>query len=152
MSEEIKNATVVIPRSIVYGLIMNGTIGFGTVVATLFCIGDPTAILSTSFDYPFIAIFVQATQSVGGSAVMVALILLVGLGLNIGTMAAASRMLWSFARDRGVPGWRRISKVRTNLNRCFRSFYSSRYRSMIKQKFPSPPFSQQQFYQSSLVS
>ena len=111
MSEEIKNATVVVPRSIVFGLIMNGSIGFGIIIATLFCIGDPTTIANTSYQYPFIAIFVQATKSKGGSAVMVALILLVGLGLDIGIMAAASRMLWSFARDKGVPGWRHISKV-----------------------------------------
>ena len=112
MSEEIKNASTVVPRSIVYGLIMNGAIGFGSVIAVLFCIGDPDAISNSKFTtYPFIAIFEQATRSKGGSAVMVALILLVGLGLDIGIMAAASRMLWSFARDRGVPGWRYISKV-----------------------------------------
>ena len=114
MSEEIKNATVVVPRSIVFGLIMNGAIGFGIVIATLFCLGDPNTISDTSFSYPFIAIFVQATKSKGGSAAMVALILLVGLGLDIGIMAAASRMLWSFARDQGVPGWRYISKVPCN--------------------------------------
>ncbi|KAI4212396.1 MAG: hypothetical protein LQ349_009353, partial [Xanthoria aureola] len=111
MSEEIKNATTVVPRSIVYGLLVNGSIGFATLIATLFCIGDLDAITGTDFTYPFIAIYVQATQSKGGSAAMVALILLVGLGLDIGIMAAASRMLWSFARDRGVPGWRYISQV-----------------------------------------
>jgi len=111
MSEEIKNATTVVPRSIVYGLIMNGAIGFGTIIAALFCIGDPEAISQTEYTYPFIAIFVQATKSKGGSAVMVSLILLVGLGLDIGIMAAASRMLWSFARDHGVPGWQYVSKV-----------------------------------------
>lgn len=111
MSEEIKNATTVVPRSIVFGLIMNGSIGFGIIIATLFCIGDPTTIANTSYQYPFIAIFVQATKSKGGSAVMVTLILLVGLSLNIGIMVAASRMLWSFACDKGVPGWRHISKI-----------------------------------------
>lgn len=112
MSEEIKNATSVVPRSIVYGLLMNGTIGFATLIATLFCIGDLDVISKTDFTYPFIEIYVQATRSKGGSAAMVALILVVGLGLDIGIMAAASRMLWSFARDRGVPGWRYISQVR----------------------------------------
>lgn len=118
MSEEIKNATTVVPRSIVYGLLVNGSIGFATLIATLFCIGDLDAITGTDFTYPFIAIYVQATQSKGGSAAMVALILLVGLGLDIGIMAAASRMLWSFARDRGVPGWRYISQVRHTALLC----------------------------------
>ena len=91
---------------------MNGAIGFGTLIGNLFCLGDPNIISESSYTYPFIAIFVQATKSKGGSAVMVALILLVGLGLDIGIVAAASRMLGSFARDRGAPGWRQISKVR----------------------------------------
>ena len=111
MGEEIRNAANVVPRSIVYGLLLDGTIGFGTIIAALFCMGDPEAISETKFTYPFVAIFVQATRSKGGSAVMVILILLVGLALDIGIMAAATRMLWSFARDQGVPGWRYISKV-----------------------------------------
>ena len=111
MSEEIKNATIVVPRSIVYGLLVNGTIGFGTLLAILFCIGNLEAISETSFTYPFIAIYIQATQSKGGSAAMVAVIIIIGLGVGIGIMAAASRMLWSFARDRGIPGWRHISQV-----------------------------------------
>ena len=111
MSEEIRNAASVVPRSIIYGLLLDGFVGFGTIIAVLFCIGDPETISETKFTYPFIAIFVQATKSTGGSAVMVILILLVGLGIDIGLMAAATRMLWSFARDQGVPGWRYISKV-----------------------------------------
>ena len=49
MSEEIKNATVVVPRSIVFGLIMNGAIGFGIVITTLFCLGDPNTISDKIF-------------------------------------------------------------------------------------------------------
>lgn len=48
----------------------------------------------------------------GVSAIMVALVLVVGLGLDIGIMVAASRMLWSFARDRGISGRRYISQIR----------------------------------------
>lgn len=111
MSEEVKNAANVVPRAIVFCLIMNGAMGLGGIIALLFCIGDPNVVLGTNFTYPIIEIFKQGTKSVGGSAVMVALIIVVGLSLDIGNMAAASRMLWSFARDRGVPGWRCISKV-----------------------------------------
>lgn len=150
MSEEIKNATVVVPRSIVFGLLMNGAIGFGTVIATLFCLGDPNTISDTSFSYPFIAIFVQATKSKGGSAAMVALILLVGLGLDIGIMAAASRMLWSFARDQGVPGWRYISKVLyTSIPLNPWSEINLRARSMKEPRSPLPLFLLQRFFVSS---
>ena len=111
MSEEVKNATIVVPRSIVYGLLMNGTVGFGMVLALLFCLGDPSTIANSNYTYPFVAIFQEGVKSTAGSAVMTAIILVIGLGLDIGIMTAASRMLWSFARDRGVPGWRHIGKV-----------------------------------------
>ena len=42
---------------------------------------------------------------------MVSLIITVMVALALGCMAAAPGMLWAFARDRGVPGWRYISKV-----------------------------------------
>ena len=111
MSEEIRNAPIVVPRSIVYGIVLNGIIGFGSNIAVLFCLGDPNNLLDTQYFYPFIKIILQATDSIGGSAVMVVIIILVDLGLCVSIMAAASRMLWSFARDRGVPGWRHLSKV-----------------------------------------
>ena len=116
MSEEVKNATIVVPRSIVYGLILNGTVGFGMVLALLFCLGDPSVLAETTYTYPFVAIFKQGVKSIAGSAVMTAIILVIGLGLDIGIMTAASRMLWSFARDRGVPGWRYISRIGTTSN------------------------------------
>ncbi|TVY43233.1 Choline transport protein [Lachnellula occidentalis] len=73
--------------------------------------GDPQAALDTDFIYPYIEVLVQALQSKAGVALMLSLILLVDVGLMIGVTAAASRMLWAFARDRGIPGWRRISEV-----------------------------------------
>ena len=73
--------------------------------------GDVNKALTTDYVYPFIEVLMQATNSRSGSAVIVAVIILVDFALVVGVVAAASRMLWSFARDRGVPGWRHISKV-----------------------------------------
>lgn len=115
MSEEIQNAAVVVPRAILLSIVLNGIVGLGTLIAVLFCMGDPALLAETTFTYPFMEVFLQATHSVAGSAVMIAVLITAVLGLAIGTMAAASRMLWAFARDRGVPGWRRISKVTINL-------------------------------------
>ncbi|MCJ1426354.1 hypothetical protein MMC29_004257, partial [Sticta canariensis] len=52
MTEEVKNAAIVVPRSIVYELIMNGAVGLDAVIALLFCISDPNVVLSTSLTYP----------------------------------------------------------------------------------------------------
>ncbi len=112
MSEEVKNASIIVPHLMVLSIVLNGLAGLGVLIAELFCLGNLDVVLSSTNQYPFIDIFSQATRSTAGSAVMVAIIIFVDLGATIGTMAAASRMLWAFSRDRGAPGWRFLSKVR----------------------------------------
>ncbi|KAI4267972.1 MAG: hypothetical protein L6R38_008013 [Xanthoria sp. 2 TBL-2021] len=113
MSEEITNASTNVPRSMLVSVLLNGTLGFAMLVAVLFCSGDITAeaIIETPTGYPFIAIFVQATQSVGGSTGMAVVIVSLGICATIAFLASASRMTWAFARDRGLPMWRYLSKV-----------------------------------------
>ena len=109
MSEEIKNAPIIVPRSILVSVLLNGVLGFAMLLAELFCLGDPSASLNQQ--YPFMNIFLQATNSVTGAAIMVSIMIVLTLCSTIGLLASASRMLWSFSRDRGVPGWRFVSKV-----------------------------------------
>ncbi|KAL4786854.1 amino acid/polyamine transporter I [Aspergillus varians] len=111
MSEEIENATVVVPRSILLSVLINGLLGFGMLLALLFCLGDISAALASPTGYPFMEIFLQGTGSVGGAATMSAIIIVVCICATTGMMAATSRQLWSFSRDRGVPGWRIWSQV-----------------------------------------
>lgn len=106
MSEEIKGASLVVPRSVMLSMFLNGATGFGMLMALLFCIGDVDAALSSPTQYPFMAIFTQATQSVAGAQAMTAIICVAQVAATIGACASASRMLWAFSRDRAVPGWR----------------------------------------------
>ena len=109
MSEEINHASRVVPRSIVTSVIVNGILGFAMLLAELFCMGDASAILGDEF--PFMAIFLNAAKSRAGAAVMVSVIIMLGILSTIGLLATASRMLWAFSRDRGVPNWRFLSTV-----------------------------------------
>ncbi|KAI9695991.1 MAG: hypothetical protein M1820_008332 [Bogoriella megaspora] len=111
MSEEIKNASIVVPRSILSSIAVNGSLGFGIIIATLFCIGDPQAAENTLTDYPFMEIFAQATGSVGGASFMVAIVIVMQISADVALLASGSRMLWSFARDRGLPAWRTLARV-----------------------------------------
>lgn len=114
MSEEIHNAAIVVPKSILWSIVINGVVGLSMYIAILFCLGDVDAALNSTYVYPFIEVLLQAIRSSAGCAVIMALLIVVDLALVIGTVAASARMLWSFARDRGVPGWRHISKVKDN--------------------------------------
>lgn len=112
MSEEISNASVAVPQSIMLSVLINGSLGFAMLIAVLFCVGDIDAALASPTGYPFMQIFLQATGSVAGTTVMCSIITVMGICTSVGMLASASRQFWSFARDRGIPGWRLWSKVR----------------------------------------
>ena len=52
-------------------VILNGTLGFGMLLALLFCAGDLNAALLTTTGFPFIEIYAQATNSASGASAMV---------------------------------------------------------------------------------
>ena len=112
MCEEIKNASTIVPRSIMMSVAINGTLGFTMMIAIFYCIGDVNAALNTATDYPFMEIFVQATDSVAAAAILASLITIMQMCAVVANLASASRMHWSFCRDRAVPGWMFFSKVR----------------------------------------
>ncbi|KAJ5468866.1 hypothetical protein N7475_006618 [Penicillium sp. IBT 31633x] len=111
MSEEITNAAVAVPTSIMLSVLINGSLGFGMLIAMLFCSGDLGSALDSPTGYPFMAIFKQATGSTAGTAVMGSIVTTMGATTSVGMLASTSRQFWSFARDRGIPGWRVWSRV-----------------------------------------
>ncbi|KAI2775842.1 amino acid transporter [Daldinia loculata] len=111
MSEEIQNASVIVPRAMIFTVLLNGTLGFGSLLALLFCIGDIDSALKTPTKYPFMAIFQEGVGSRQGAQTMASILVVLNLFAMVSLMATASRMTWSFARDRGLPGWFYISKV-----------------------------------------
>lgn len=111
MSEEISNPAVNVPRAIVFSVLLNGTLGIAMLIATLFCLGDAETVLDTPTHYPFMEIFRQAVENLPGALTMSALISILNMCATISFVATASRMTWAFARDRGTPGWRVLSKI-----------------------------------------
>lgn len=111
MSEEIQNPSVNVPRSMMTGITLNGFLGFGMLLAVLFCLGDVDAALQTPTGFPFIEIFQQGVGTVGGATAMTTIVVALGICGTIGFLASSSRMTWAFSRDRGLPGWVHLSKV-----------------------------------------
>ncbi|EKV10439.1 GABA permease, putative [Penicillium digitatum PHI26] len=111
MSEEITNAAVAVPTSIMLSVLINGSLGFGMLIAMLFCSGDLGSSLNSPTGYPFLAIFLEATGSTAATAVMGSIVTTMGATTSVGMLASTSRQFWSFARDRGIPGWRLWSQV-----------------------------------------
>lgn len=119
MSEEIHNASTVVPWAMISTIVLNGVLGFAVLIALLFCLGDINDALTSSTGFPFIEVFRQATNSDAAATGMTCIILIILFAAAIGIMATASRLLWSFARDNGVPGSAYISRVSRNSKYSF---------------------------------
>lgn len=116
MAEEINNAAVVIPRAIMLSVLINGILGFAMLISVLFCAGNIDDALKSPTGYPYIEIFYQATGSTTGTVLMCTIVLIIGIFGVVGILAAASRQIWSFARDQAVPCWRLWIQVRFSLS------------------------------------
>lgn len=103
MSEEIENASVVVPRAMVTSIFLNGILGFGFLIAVLFSMGDMYAALGTNTIYPIIEILYQATGSKLATSLMMSGIVFSAITSTWGNLAAASRIIWAFSRDNGLP-------------------------------------------------
>ena len=114
MSEEISNPALNVPRSIVTSILVNGSLGFGMLIATIFCIGDVDEALAaaSTIGFSFIEIFLQAVDSTGGATGMTCIVIALTFSATIGFLATSSRMIWSFARDKRLPFSNLISQVR----------------------------------------
>ena len=114
MAEEVRNADFVVPWSMLVTTLLNGALGFGIVVAVLFVTIDIESALESptgSLGFPYMQILYDATGSKGGASAMIAIVIIMGACGTIAALATASRLVWAFARDRGLPFWRHVSKV-----------------------------------------
>ncbi|KAI0020711.1 amino acid transporter [Xylariomycetidae sp. FL0641] len=116
MSEEIQSAATVVPRALVYTAFVNGSLALGIIVALLFCVTNLEAAMASAevLFYPSLQIFYAAVQSRVGACLMAIIVLILSNAASVGIYASASRMLWSFARDRGLPFDRQLVKLSKN--------------------------------------
>lgn len=71
-------------------------------ITLVFCIGDLDSVLNSATYQPSIQVFYNATQSVAGTSVIIAVIIIILVSACVGQVATASRQMWSFARDQGM--------------------------------------------------
>ncbi|RMD40268.1 hypothetical protein DV735_g4868, partial [Chaetothyriales sp. CBS 134920] len=103
MSEEIENAGVIVPKTMIWSFFVNMPLTYLLLLTFLFCIGNLEEALSSSTGYPFIYAFENATGSVQATTGLTFLVLLLLVFITISSMASASRQTFAFARDNGLP-------------------------------------------------
>ncbi|KAL2829769.1 amino acid/polyamine transporter I [Aspergillus cavernicola] len=103
MCEEIKDASRTLPKAIMSAVAVNAVLGFIMIITLCFTLGDVDDILSSPTGFPFIQIFYNTTQSYAATNTMTAILVITLTASTITEVATASRQLWSFARDKGLP-------------------------------------------------
>ncbi|KAI2618103.1 putative GABA transporter [Hypoxylon sp. NC1633] len=116
MSEEIQSAAIVVPRALLFTILINGTLAFAMAIALMFCLSDLDGALGAAetMFYPFLQIFYTSVGSITGACVMACVVFVMAVASSVGVYASASRMLWSFSRDRGLPFDRYLVKLTKN--------------------------------------
>lgn len=111
MAEETQHAPTVIPRAMVASYAIMGVMNLVVSIVYSFCWVDPTAYLSTTTGYPFLAVFESTTGSAEGALTLASIqIVLIVLGVT-SFMASTSRQVFAFARDDGLPFGEWVAKV-----------------------------------------
>ena len=116
MSEEIRDASITLPRAIMGSVILNVTLVFTVIITICFTLGNADEVLASPTGYAFIQIFYKATGSYAGASVMTFIIIFMLSVCAVSEAAACSRQIWSFARDKGLPGHSWLAKVSPHWN------------------------------------
>lgn len=107
-------------RSIPIAIMCTVAIGFTTswtyCISMFFSMNDLDRLLNTPTGVPILELFYQALQNKAGAIVLETLILVTGIGCQIACQTWQSRLCWSFARDRGLPGHEILSVIHPTLD------------------------------------
>ena len=102
-AENANDASKTIPYSLFTAFVTNAILAFIMAITLIFCVGNVDQVTSEVSLTPFVVIFFNSTQSRAGTVVMVVPVILTFWSALVSQMATASRQLWAFARDGGVP-------------------------------------------------
>lgn len=115
MSEEVQSAATVVPQALLYSILVNGSLGFVMVIVMMIFMGDMMAALAAqqTMFYSALEIFLQGVKSTAGASLMASVVLVLAFACSVGSYATASRMLWSFSRDKGMPFHNQLARLTT---------------------------------------
>lgn len=134
-SEELQSASKTIPRSMILTTAVNGLLGWIMIITFAFCLGPNVEdILASPTGYPFMAVFYNSTKSTASATIMSVFILLMLMSSNLSIVATASRQLFAFARDEGLPfspWFARVSRNELPMNAIIVTFITSALLSLI---------------------
>ncbi|OCK79331.1 amino acid transporter [Lepidopterella palustris CBS 459.81] len=112
LSEELKDAAWVLPRSMVATALVNYSLGFVMTITFMSTIGDVSQVLATPTGQPYIQIVLNATNSHTAATILTTVMCILLFFCSVNQVTTSSRQLFAFARDRGLPFSSFLSHVR----------------------------------------
>ncbi|RYP49804.1 hypothetical protein DL769_011039 [Monosporascus sp. CRB-8-3] len=103
LAEELPHASLHVPQAMVGSVLINGLMGLAYAIVLLYSAGSLESLLETPTGFPFMQIYLDATQSRAGTTVMSVMLVVVATAATVAGVASSSRTLWAFARDRATP-------------------------------------------------
>lgn len=103
MAEESRNAPKILPKAMIWSIVTNGVMGLILLITFLYTMGDITVALQSPTGLPLVEVFRNAIGSDSGATAIVSMITSLIIAAHHAVMACASRQLFAFARDKGVP-------------------------------------------------
>lgn len=114
MAEEVRDADVTVPWSMLLTTLLNGAFGFAMVITMVFVtpnIDEVLASPTSQLGFPYMQVIYQSVGSKNAATGLIAILVITAVFGTISALATASRLIWALARDRGLPFWRHVSKV-----------------------------------------
>ncbi|KAK3723476.1 hypothetical protein LTR37_001728 [Vermiconidia calcicola] len=112
LSEELRDASYVLPRAMCSAAVINYALGFVTTVTLMFSLGDIEEDLSDRTGMPWVAIIYRITGSRAATVVLLLVMIIMYFFCAVNQVTTSSRQVFAFARDKGLPFHRFLSKVR----------------------------------------
>ncbi|KAH8633397.1 hypothetical protein IG631_12031 [Alternaria alternata] len=103
MSEELKDASVVLPKAMMWAVFFNGIFGCIMMITFVICGGALDSVLESPTGQPVLQAVYNATGSITGTEIMGAVLVVLVFFAAVSVTAASSRQIWAFARDKGLP-------------------------------------------------
>lgn len=88
---------------------MNATLWLGMINTVLFRVGDIEKVMESPM--PILEVYYQATKSKAGATVLLVLQTAVLIFAVFNGVASITRLIWAFARDRGLPYSHKFARV-----------------------------------------
>lgn len=92
-AEEVDDAAIAVPRTMIWSIIVSGILSIGISIAILFCISDVDAALTTPNGFPIIEIFFNETKSFAKTNAVVSALIISFFFSALGLLASGSRLI-----------------------------------------------------------